>query len=141
MALVDNLEALIGLLADRGAQVSGSLIAGSGMNNVRAIVKLLDRGVCIDGNGHWLPLQGLSISATRIRSRCCWWSSLIRTNLRGPAERGQKKKCEPRIQREGSAPRSFGRGPRVPGRLCWHASAGSVPATPRPARVNPTPRG
>src|SRR5262249_45426091 len=57
MPPVDNLEALIDFLVDHGAEVSGPLIAASGMNNVRAIPKLLDRGACIDGNGHWSPLE------------------------------------------------------------------------------------
>jgi ankyrin repeat protein len=57
MPPVDNLEALIDFLVDHGAEVSGPLIAASGMNNVRAIAKLLDRGACIDGNGHWSPLE------------------------------------------------------------------------------------
>ena len=61
MPPVDNLEALIAFLADHGAEVSGPLIAASGMNNVRAIAKLLDRGACIDGNGHWSPLGGASL--------------------------------------------------------------------------------
>jgi hypothetical protein len=57
MPPVDNLEALIDFLADHGAEVSGPLIAACGMNNVRAITKLLDRGACIDGNCHWSPLE------------------------------------------------------------------------------------
>ena len=57
MPPVDNLEALIDFLVDHGAEVSGPLIAASGMNNVRAIAKLLDRGSCIHGNGHWSPLE------------------------------------------------------------------------------------
>ena len=57
MPPVNNLEALIDFLADHGAEVSGPLIAASGMSNVRAIAKLLDRGACIDGNGHWSPLE------------------------------------------------------------------------------------
>ena len=44
MPPVDNLEVLIDFLADHGAEVSGPLIAASGMNNVRAITKLVDRG-------------------------------------------------------------------------------------------------
>jgi hypothetical protein len=72
MPPVDNLEALIDFLADHGAELSGPLIAASGMNNVRAIAKLLDRGARIDGNGHWSPLEELSTSGIRIRCRCCW---------------------------------------------------------------------
>ena len=57
MPPVDNLEALIDFLADHGAEVSGRLIAASGMNNVPAITKLLDRRARNDGNGHWSPLE------------------------------------------------------------------------------------
>jgi ankyrin repeat protein len=57
MPPVDDLEALIDFLADRGAELGGPLIAASGMNNVRAIAKLLDRGARIEGNGHWSPLE------------------------------------------------------------------------------------
>ncbi len=57
MPPVDNLEELIDFLADRGAELSGPLIAACGMNNVRAIAKLLDLGAWIEGNGHWSPLE------------------------------------------------------------------------------------
>jgi ankyrin repeat protein len=54
---VDNLEGFIDFLADRGAELTGPLIAASGMDNVRAIAKLLDRGACIAGDGRWSPLE------------------------------------------------------------------------------------
>ena len=57
MPPVDNLEDLIDFLADRGAELTDPLIAACGMNNVRAIAKLLDRGARIDGNGRWSPLE------------------------------------------------------------------------------------
>jgi len=57
MPPVDTLEALIDLLADHGAELTGPLIAASGIDNVRAIVKLLDRGAAIAGIGSWSPLE------------------------------------------------------------------------------------
>jgi uncharacterized protein len=57
MPPVDNLEALIDYLVDHGAELSGPLIAAAGINNVRAITKLLDCGACIAGNGHWSALE------------------------------------------------------------------------------------
>jgi ankyrin repeat protein len=57
MPPVDGLETLIGLLADRGAELTDPLIAASGINNVRAIAKLLDLGARIEGNGLWSPLE------------------------------------------------------------------------------------
>jgi uncharacterized protein len=57
MPPVDNLEALIDFLADRGAELTGPLIAAAGMDNVRAIAKLLDRGARIEGDGEWSPLE------------------------------------------------------------------------------------
>jgi uncharacterized protein len=57
MPPVDNLEALIDFLADHGAELTDPLIAASGMGNVRAVAKLLDRGALIEGNGRWSPLE------------------------------------------------------------------------------------
>ena len=57
MPPVDTLESLIGLLADHGAELSDPLIAACGVDNLRAIAKLLDRGARIDGNGRWSPLE------------------------------------------------------------------------------------
>jgi ankyrin repeat protein len=57
MPPVDNLEQVIEFLADRGAELTDPLIAACGMDNVRAIAKLLDLGARIDGNGHWTPLE------------------------------------------------------------------------------------
>jgi ankyrin repeat protein len=57
MPPVDNLEDIIDFLADRGAELTGPLVAACGMDNVRAIAKLLDRGACINGDGRWSPLE------------------------------------------------------------------------------------
>ena len=57
MPPVDALESLIGLLADRGSELTDPLIAASGVDNVRAITKLLDLGARLDGNGRWSPLE------------------------------------------------------------------------------------
>jgi ankyrin repeat protein len=57
MPPVDSLETLIGLLADHGAELTEPLIAACGMDNVRAITKLLDLGAQIEGYGRWSPLE------------------------------------------------------------------------------------
>jgi hypothetical protein len=57
MPPVDPLGRLIDLLADHGAELTDPLIAASGMDNLRAIATLLDRGARIDGNGRWSPLE------------------------------------------------------------------------------------
>jgi ankyrin repeat protein len=57
MPPVDALEDLIDLLADHGAELTDPLIAASGIDNVRAVAKLLDLGARIDGNGRWSPLE------------------------------------------------------------------------------------
>jgi ankyrin repeat protein len=57
MPPADALEALIDVLADRGAELTDPLIAASGIDNVRAIARLLDRGARIEGNGLWSPLE------------------------------------------------------------------------------------
>ncbi len=57
MPPVDTLEALIALLADQGAELTDPLIAASGVDNLRAIAVLLDRGGRIEGNGRWSPLE------------------------------------------------------------------------------------
>jgi hypothetical protein len=57
MPPVDTLEQLIALLAQHGAELTDPLIAASGIDNVRAIVKLLDLGARIEGNGRWSPLE------------------------------------------------------------------------------------
>jgi ankyrin repeat protein len=57
MPPVETLEALIDLLAGHGAELTDPLIAASGIDNTRAIRKLLDLGANIDGNGRWSPLE------------------------------------------------------------------------------------
>jgi len=57
MPPVDALERLIDLLADHGAELTHPLIAASGIDNLRAIAKLLDLGARIEGNGRWSPLE------------------------------------------------------------------------------------
>jgi hypothetical protein len=57
MPPVDALEDLIDYLAHHGAELTDPLIAACGMDNVRAIAKLLDRGARIAGNGRWSPLE------------------------------------------------------------------------------------
>ena len=57
MPPVDTLEELISLLADNGADRTDPLIAASGINNIRAMTKLLDLGADIEGNGRWSPLE------------------------------------------------------------------------------------
>ena len=59
MPPVETLESLVELLAAHGAELTGPLIAASGVNNLRAIRKLLDLGARIDGDGEggWSPLE------------------------------------------------------------------------------------
>jgi ankyrin repeat protein len=57
MPPVDTLETLIDLLASHGAELTDPLIAASGIDNTRAIAKLLDLGAKIAGNGRWSPLE------------------------------------------------------------------------------------
>jgi ankyrin repeat protein len=57
MPAVDALEDLIGLLAAQGAELTGPLVAAAGIDNARAVVKLLDLGARIAGNGRWSPLE------------------------------------------------------------------------------------
>jgi hypothetical protein len=57
MPPAERLEALIDLLAEHGAELTDPLIAASGIDNVRAIAKLLDLGARIEGNGLWSPLE------------------------------------------------------------------------------------
>lgn len=57
MPPVDTLEQLIHLLADQGAELTDPLIAASGIDNVRAVAKLLDLRGRIEGNGLWSPLE------------------------------------------------------------------------------------
>jgi ankyrin repeat protein len=57
MPPADALEDLIDLLARHGAELTDPLIAAAGIDNVRAITKLLDLGARIEGNGRWSPLE------------------------------------------------------------------------------------
>jgi ankyrin repeat protein len=57
MPPVESLESLIDVLADHGAELTDPLIAACGIDNVRAITKLLDLGARIEGNGRWSPLE------------------------------------------------------------------------------------
>ena len=57
MPPVETLEDLIGLLADHGAELTDPLIAACGIDNGRAVIKLLDLGANIEGNGRWSPLE------------------------------------------------------------------------------------
>jgi hypothetical protein len=57
MPPADTLEALIDLLASRGAELTDPLIAACSIGNVRGVRKLLDLGAAIDGNGRWSPLE------------------------------------------------------------------------------------
>jgi hypothetical protein len=57
MPPVEALEELIKLLAAHGAELTDSLIAASGCDNVRAVARLLDLGARIGGNGRWSPLE------------------------------------------------------------------------------------
>jgi ankyrin repeat protein len=57
MPPVDRLERLIDLLAACGAELTDPLIAASGIDNIRAVAKLLDLGARINGNGLWSPLE------------------------------------------------------------------------------------
>ena len=57
MPPVDTLESLIDLLAACGAELTDPLIAASGIDNTRAVTKLLDLGARINGNGRWSPLE------------------------------------------------------------------------------------
>ena len=57
MPPVDALEDLINLLAMNGAELTDPLIAAGGIDNVRAVARLLDLGANIEGNGRWSPLE------------------------------------------------------------------------------------
>ncbi|HEV3167231.1 MAG TPA: ankyrin repeat domain-containing protein [Isosphaeraceae bacterium] len=57
MPPVDNLEDLIDLLAEHSAELTDPLVAASGIDNVRAMARLLDLGAQIEGNGRWSPLE------------------------------------------------------------------------------------
>lgn len=57
MPPVDRLEDMIEMLAGHGAELTNPLIAASGINNERAVVRLLNLGAKIDGNGCWSPLE------------------------------------------------------------------------------------
>jgi hypothetical protein len=59
MPPVEHLEELIDLLADHGAELTEPLVAASGINNLRAMRRLLDLGAQIDGKteGDWSPLE------------------------------------------------------------------------------------
>jgi ankyrin repeat protein len=57
MPPVDSLESLIDLLAEHGADLNGPLVAACGMGNLRAIVRLLDLGANVEGDGDWSPLD------------------------------------------------------------------------------------
>jgi ankyrin repeat protein len=57
MPPVSALEDLIDLLARHGAELTDPLIAASGVDNLRAVVRLLDLGADIEGNGGWSPLE------------------------------------------------------------------------------------
>jgi hypothetical protein len=57
MPPVDSLEDLIDLLADHHAELTEPLIAASGIDNLRAVSRLLDLGGKVDGNGRWSPLE------------------------------------------------------------------------------------
>jgi hypothetical protein len=57
MPPVASLENLIDLLAKHGAELTDPLIAASGVDNLRAVVRLLDLGADIEGNGRWSPLE------------------------------------------------------------------------------------
>jgi hypothetical protein len=88
MPPVDALEELIDLLASHGAELSDPLIAASGVDNTRAIARLLDLGARIDGNGRWSPLEealywGQEASVTLLLER-----GAFITNLRTAAALG-----------------------------------------------------
>jgi ankyrin repeat protein len=92
MPPVDRLEDLIDCLADRGAELTDPLIAACGVDNVRAIAKLLDRGARIEGNGRWSPLEealyfGHPASVTLLLER-----GAPVTNLRTAAALGDMEK-------------------------------------------------
>ena len=57
MPAVESLESMIALLASHGANLEGPLTAAAGMNNLRAIAKLLDLGANVEGQGSWSPLD------------------------------------------------------------------------------------
>jgi ankyrin repeat protein len=57
MPPADTLETLIEMLAAHGAELTEPFVAASGMENLRAMMKLLDLGARIDGSGRWSPLE------------------------------------------------------------------------------------
>ena len=71
MPPVDTLERLIDLLAACGAELTDPLIAASGIDNTRAVAKLLDLGAGINGNGRWSPLEEALYGEMGRACRCC----------------------------------------------------------------------
>ena len=55
--VAENLESMIDALARRGVDLNAPLTAAAGMNNLRAIAKLLDNGASVEGEGSWSPLE------------------------------------------------------------------------------------
>lgn len=55
--VTDSLEQLIGILAEKGSELTDPLIAAASVNNVRAIAALIDLKADINGNGDWSPLE------------------------------------------------------------------------------------
>ena len=57
MPAVGDVERMIEILARRGATLENPLTAAAGIDNLRAIAKLLDLGASVEGNGDWSPLE------------------------------------------------------------------------------------
>lgn len=57
MPPASTLEAMINLIVDHGSPIDGPLIAAAGIDNVRAVAALLDRGASSEGNASWSPLE------------------------------------------------------------------------------------
>ncbi len=92
MPAVDALERLIELLDGHGAELTNPLIAASGIDNTRAIAKLLDLGARIDGNGRWSPLEealywGQQASVSLLLERGAALGNLRTASALGDSER------------------------------------------------------
>ncbi len=88
MPPVDSLEKLIDLLASHGAELTDPLVAACGMDNVRAVAKLLDLGARIEGNGPWSPLEEALYFGNKASLKLLWNRGAVVTNMRTAAGLG-----------------------------------------------------
>jgi hypothetical protein len=91
MPPADTLELLIDLLASYGAELTDPLIAASGIDNVRAVARLLDLGARIDGNGRWSPLEEALYWGNASALALLLQRGALVTNLRTAAALGDRE--------------------------------------------------